>query len=114
MNKKSLHIIVLYCMQVIMKENSKSNFLTSLFALALPIIVGVLGSRISGMGQVPSFPIPINHHWFHQVRYFLLFVIIFTNIVFRRIHRFAGYLLVLYLIWVAFSLYLNLGFCILN
>ena len=39
-----------------MKENSKSNFLTSLFALALPIIVGVLGSRISGMGAGSVIP----------------------------------------------------------
>ena len=161
-----------------MKENSKSNFLTSLFALALPTVVGVLSSRISGMGAGSVTPYPnkpplvppgqvfpivwtilyalmgiafylvvnaqvdkknkkiaksifymqlfLNFIWpifFFRLQLcsiafviicLLLFVIILTIIVFGRIHRLAGYLLVPYLIWVAFALYLNLGFCILN
>lgn len=156
----------------------KAGFFPSLFALALPTIVGALSARLSGMGngQVTPFPnkpplVPpgqvfpivwtilyalmgiafylvvksqtdkkslkiaklifyiqlfLNFLWsiaffrFQQCELafiiisLLLFMIILNIIVFGRIHRLAGYLLVPYLLWVAFALYLNLGFCILN
>lgn len=161
-----------------MKEKSKSNVFTSLFALALPTIVGVLSSRISGMGQGQVTPYPnkppfvppgqvfpvvwtilyalmgiafyfvvnaqvhkqnkkiaklvfyiqlfLNFIWsivFFKLEQcfgafiiicFLFFTIVLNIIVFGRIHKLAGYLLIPYLLWVAFALYLNLGFCILN
>lgn len=161
-----------------MKKSSKPKVLTSLFALVLPTLVGVLSSRISGMGadQVTPYPnkppfVPpgqvfpivwtilfalmgiafylvinaktnkkslqiariifylqllLNFSW--SIFFFrfqmcsaafviiclLLFMIALNILVFGRIHRLAGYLLIPYLLWVAFALYLNLGFCILN
>ena len=157
---------------------SSASFPYSIFALALPTIVGVISSRISGMGQGQVTPFPnkpplvppgkvfpivwtilyalmgiafylvvnaqvdpkskqvakiifyvqlfLNFIW--SIAFFnlkqctlafviiclLLFMIILNVIVFGRIHRLAGYLLIPYLLWVAFALYLNLGFCILN
>lgn len=45
----------------------------------------------------------------------LLWFMIFVNfIVFYRIRKTAGYLLIPYLLWVGFALYLNAGYCILN
>lgn len=44
----------------------------------------------------------------------LLFLVFITVIVFGRIKKVAGYLLIPYLLWIAFALYLNFGFCILN
>lgn len=155
-----------------------AGFFPSLFALALPTVVGVLSSSLSRMGssQVTPYPnkpplvppgqvFPIvwtilyalmgiafylvlnaqpdkqnlkiaklifyvqlffNFIWsifffrFQQCKIafviicLLIFTIVLNIIVFGRIHRLAGYLLVPYFLWVAFALYLNLGFCILN
>ncbi len=157
---------------------SKSKLCTSLFALVLPTLVGILSSRLSRMGasQVTPYPnkpplVPpgqvfpivwtilyalmgiafylvvnahddkkslqiakivfylqllLNFSWsivFFRLQLcsvafvivcLLLFMIVINIIVFKRIHRLAGYLLIPYLLWVAFALYLNLGFCILN
>ncbi|SET22253.1 TspO/MBR family protein [[Clostridium] polysaccharolyticum] len=161
-----------------MKEKSNTNFLMSVFVLALPMLTGVLSSQISGMGGGQAMPYPnkpplvppgqvfpivwtilyvlmgisfylvvnaqadkknkrvaktifyiqlfFNFIWpivffrFVQCKLafiiicLLLFFIILNIIAFKRIHKIAGYLLIPYLIWVAFALYLNLGFCILN
>lgn len=45
----------------------------------------------------------------------LLFVLVFTTLLlFRRISKAAGYLLLPYLLWTAFACYLNLGVYLLN
>lgn len=156
----------------------KTNFLTSLFLLAVPTFVGTLSSQFSSMGQGVVTPYPnqpplvppasvfpvvwtilyalmgialylvvnadydkkgkkiavslfamqllFNFLWpivFFRlemcglalvINCILLFLILLTIIVFGRIKKVAGYLLIPYLIWVAFAVYLNLGFCILN
>ena len=40
-------------------KNKKTGILTSIFLLALPTLVGLLSSRISGMGQGQMTPYPI-------------------------------------------------------
>lgn len=159
-------------------QSKKTGILTSLFVLTFPTLVGVLSSRISGMGQGQMTPYPIkppltppgavfpivwtvlyalmgialylvvnaqtdkqnkkigimifmlqlffNFIWtivFFRLELcwvafiiicILLFLIVLTIKVFGRINRTSGYILVPYLLWVAFALYLNLGYCVLN
>ncbi len=44
----------------------------------------------------------------------LLVLIILTTVLFHRISKTAGYLMIPYILWVAFAGYLNLGIAILN
>lgn len=159
-------------------QSKRTGLLTSIFLLALPTIVGVLSSRISGMGQGQMIPYPIkppltppgavfpivwtilyalmgvslylivnsnidkqnkkiavlifmmqlffNFIWtivffrlkLCQVAFviicILLFLILLTILAFKKINKPAAYILIPYLVWVAFATYLNLGYCVLN
>lgn len=153
----------------------KKNWLVSVTALVLPIVVGIVSNKVTGMTTTPypnqpplippsqAFPIIwtilfvlmgiafyqvinadvdsqikktaaavfllqliFNFLWpvfFFRLRMCraaflvicILWFLIFLNVViFYRIKKSAGFLLIPYLLWVGFAIYLNIGFCVLN
>lgn len=99
----------------------------------LYILMGIASYLVLTSGKqndaaLTTYAIQLFFHFFWSILFFrmglcvtaflwlvvLWFLILKTTVMFYRIVKTAGYLMIPYLLWVAFAGYLNLGICLLN